>query len=197
VNFDNTVEIIKHKAEYGDIFIFENEDGNLYICRTPSIKEFKAWSDVCSKLDLNPAMTSMSIAYITQVYPEDKMPEDVALVIGSDIINSAPVSKDDMRAEFESHSSFTVIDWLVYSVWQFTGIETSKLESMSISEMLKLYKAACDLVGAPSVFEVNETGTRQKGMFENHQTAEQMNSKFEELKSKFENIGIDIENINI
>lgn len=197
MNFDNTVEIIKHKAEYGDIFIFENDEGNLYICRTPSIREFKAWSEVCSKLDLNAAMTSMSIAYVTQVYPENKMPEDAALAIGSDIINATPVSKDDMRAEFKSHSSFTVIDWLLYNVWQLTGIDPFKLESMNISEMLKLYKAACDSVGAPSVFDVQEEKPKQNSIFDKHQSAEEMNSRFEELKNKFENMGVDIEKINI
>lgn len=197
MNFENTIEIIKQKSKYGEIFILEHDDGNLYICRTPSIKEFKAWSEVCTKLDLNSIITAMSIAYITQVYPQERMPEDIAATIGSDIINSTPIGKEAMKAEYNSYENITVIDWLVYNAWQLTGIQPSELEEMSVVSLIKLYKAACNTTGAPSVFDEDKPEAKKSDMFSKHQSSDEMNSKFDELKNKFESMGLDIENIDI
>jgi len=197
LNFENTVEIIRQKAKYGDIFILENEDSGLYVCRAPTIREFRAWSEVCAKLDLNPAITAMSIAYVTQVYPQEIMPEDVAITIGSDIINSTSVSKDAMKEEYDSHSKLSIMDWLIYNVWQLTGVQPKELESMSISDILKLYNAASNIAGVPSVFDDEQPKPDKDDMFSRHQSTEEMNSKFDQLKNKFESIGLDIENLNI
>jgi len=197
LNFENTVEIIRQKAKYGDIFILENEDSGLYICRAPTIREFRAWSEVCAKLDLNPAITAMSIAYVTQVYPQETMPEDVAITIGSDIINSTSVTKDKMKEEYESHSKLSIMDWLIYNVWQLTGVQPKELESMSISDILKLYNAASNIAGVPSVFDEQQLQQPKKDMFAQHQSAEEMNEKFEKLKNKFESVGLDIEKLSI
>jgi len=162
VNLQNTIEIIKAKAEYGSIFIEEYESGSLYICRTPTTGEIDSWLSVCSKLSLNAIMMAMSIAYVTQVYPQEKMPEDIAVKLGDKIMADVPVNNEDLKKLYEeSANSIGAVSFVVYDMWRVTGVNPNELKRMTLDELMEMYKISCLISGKTPVFMGEEQPEQQ------------------------------------
>ncbi len=144
MNLYNTIEIIKAKAKYGSIFLEEYEDGQLFICRTPTTGEIDSWLKVCKKLESNAIMMAMSIAYITQVYPSYKMPEDIAVKLGDKIMSDVPVNNDDLKKMYESSANdIGAVSFIVYDMWRITGVNPTELKKLTLDELMEMYKISC------------------------------------------------------
>ena len=192
--------LIKFKAQFGNAFFVETVD-NVFIARPPTVTEIENWQDTVSKLELNnaAAMILMGRVCLEDIYEKhngdygieyrkvDKnISDDVALDLGASILESTPITQEELTKSLNETKSFSAPAMVAYDIATLMSQPVEDLKQMTPQNLLKLYQFILLMSNTPDIFQRLGMAKKQEPQkVESSVDAEELAKNFDKLQEEF------------
>lgn len=137
-------QLIKLKAEYGQIYTYQLKDGTYVIARQPNITEIKQQFEIREKFNLTLEETFTEIAKQTLVFPEDpdEVPEFQIRQIAETMLNDIPLSRDELNGFVNGLMDKPLDPYMEMALELWSKIQGSTIKDfldMPLKESLAMY----------------------------------------------------------
>lgn len=137
-------QLIKLKAEYGQIYTYQLKDGSYVIQRQPNITEIKQQFEIREKFNLTLEETFTEIAKQTLVFPEDpdEVPEFQIRQIAETMLNDIPLSRDELNGFVNGLMDKPLDPYMEMALELWSKIQGSTIKDfldMPLKESLAMY----------------------------------------------------------
>jgi len=192
--------LIKFKARFGNAFFVETVD-NVFIARPPTVTEIENWQDTVSKLELNnaAAMILMGRVCLEDIYEKhnsdygieyrkvDKnISDDVALDLGASILESTPITQEELTKSLNETKSFSAPAMVAYDIATLMSQPVEDLKQMTPQNLLKLYQFILLMSNTPDIFQRLGMAKKQEPQkVESSVDAEELAKNFDKLQEEF------------
>lgn len=137
-------QLIKLKAEYGQIYTYQLKDGTYVIARQPNITEIKQQFEIRDKFNLTLEETFTEIAKQTLVFPDDPdaVPEFQVRQIAETMLNDIPLSREELNGFVNGLMDKPLDPYMEMALELWSKIQGSTIKDfldMPLKESLAMY----------------------------------------------------------